>query len=139
MEYEKKTYKSFVVGMILFGISFMLPICLMGKISADIIIRMMYLISFSYMAMLGKVIYKHQRIYWLSSYTYEMAKKMDPKRRELIAENFMILTLKVFLIFVVYCMLATLFIASFILDTITIILLIGFACMCKLEEKPKFK
>lgn len=129
-DYEKPEYLSFFIGLILFFLSVILPAaCLKKSTSPDVAIKIIFIICSLYMILLSFIIYKKERVYWITTYSYEDACEMDQKERKRICFRMFKTFGIVFGILIIYLLVGFLLKISFIADIIIFVVAVIIACI----------
>jgi small-conductance mechanosensitive channel len=131
MNYEKKTYKGFVlILLVMIGTMFLLGKLLTAANFKDLLIAKVILISMLlYLDLIAFIIYKKERVYWITTYSYEDARKMEPRQRKKIGEKLLTVFSAVTAVFIVYSIIGYLLGADILLDGAVFAILIVFACV----------
>ena len=101
----KKSYKSFVVFMILFMASMFLPILLPFKDEA-LLVRIVLNICNLGIVILMVMIFLNERVYWFNGITYEEALLAGSLRRKIYAKRHLVVF---FIAFIIYFFLSIIF------------------------------
>ena len=131
MNYEKKTYKGFVlILLVMIGTMFLLGKLLTAANFKDLLIAKVILISMLlYLDLIAFIIYKKERVYWITTYSYEDARKMEPRQRKKIGEKLLTVFSAVTAVFIVYSIIGYLLGADILLDGAVFAILIVIACV----------
>lgn len=131
MNYEKKTYKGFVlILLVMIGTMFLLGKLLTAANFKDLLIAKVILISMLlYLDLIAFIIYKKERVYWITTYSYEDARKMEPRQRKKIGGKLLTVFSAVTAVFIVYSIIGYLLGTDILLDGAVFTILIVFACV----------
>lgn len=131
MYYEEKTYKSFILILVLTFIVAIGAIFIIRNLEIEeyIAIKIMFLIITNSLLIISNIIYKKERLYWINKYTYENVKSMSKGERKQIAKKFYNKFKFFCLILVIYCIIGLFIKTHIFLDVLVYItcLVIGAA------------
>ena len=131
MYYEEKTYKSFILILVLTFIVAIGAIFIIRNLEIEeyIAIKIMFLIITNSLLIISNIIYKKERLYWINKYTYENVKSMSKEKRKQIAKKFYNKFKFFCLILVIYCIIGLFIKTHIFLDVLVYItcLVIGAA------------
>lgn len=131
MYYEEKTYKSFILILVLTFIVAIGAIFIIRNLEIEeyIAIKIMFLIITNSLLIISNIIYKKERLYWINKYTYENVKNMSKEERKRIAKKFYNKFKFFCLILVIYCIIGLFIKTHIFLDVLVYItcLVIGTA------------
>lgn len=131
MYYEEKTYKSFILILVLTFIVAIGAIFIIRNLEIEeyIAIKIMFLIITNSLLIISNIIYKKERLYWINKYTYENVKSMSKEERKQIAKKFYNKFKFFCLILVIYCIIGLFIKTHIFLDVLVYItcLVIGAA------------
>ena len=131
MYYEEKTYKSFILILVLTFIVAIGAIFIIRnlEIKEYIAIKIMLLIITNSLLIISNIIYKKERLYWINKYTYENVKSMSKEERKQISKKFYNKFKFFCLILVIYCIIGLFIKTHIFLDVLVYItcLVIGAA------------
>lgn len=131
MYYEEKTYKSFILILVLTFIVAIGAIFIIRNLEIEeyIAIKIMFLIITNSLLIISNIIYKKERLYWINKYTYENVKSMSKEERKQISKKFYNKFKFFCLILVIYCIIGLFIKTHIFLDVLVYItcLVIGAA------------
>ena len=110
MEYQRKSYKKFVLYMIFFIVLYTAQIYLIPKIFPDIsnptFTRIVAFSANVLLLLLFYIIYKTESIYWINGMSYEEAKSMSSVQRKKYAWEHFIKFFQGAVIYFIYCIIS---------------------------------
>jgi hypothetical protein len=129
--YEKKTYKSFIIIFIIMIFSSLLPIFTNNyfKLSSSVSIKLMFLIMNFCLIIISYIIYKKERVYWITSYDYETACNMTSEERKSIGKKLFRSFRICFGISTIYIFISLIIGTSVLVDSIVFIVSVVAACI----------
>lgn len=124
MYYEEKTYKSFILILVLTFIVAIGAIFIIRNLEIEeyIAIKIMFLIITNSLLIISNIIYKKERLYWINKYTYENVKSMSKGERKQIAKKFYNKFKFFCLILVIYCIIGLFIKTHIFLDVLVYII-----------------
>ena len=124
MEYQKKSYKLFILWIVLLFVLLYSVVFL--DISDSLSIKFEIMVLNIALLILFIIIYKTESIYWINGVSYKEAKAMTSEQRKYYAMEHLKLFLKGALVTLIYCVLSYFLKISMFIDIIvaTIILII---------------
>lgn len=124
MYYEEKTYKSFILILVLTFIVAIGAIFIIRNLEIEeyIAIKIMFLIITNSLLIISNIIYKKERLYWINKYTYENVKSMSKEERKQISKKFYNKFKFFCLILVIYCIIGLFIKTHIFLDVLVYII-----------------
>lgn len=130
MNYEKKTYKAFILILIAMIGTMLLLGKLLTRTSGDLIIsKVIFTFMLLYMDLIAFIIYKKERVYWITTYSYEDACKMEPQQRKKIGKGLLAVFSAITAVFIVYSIIGYFFGTDVLLDGAVFAILLVVACV----------
>lgn len=128
--YEKKTFKTFIILMITCLLSpFVFNSSLSSFLREEVIFKLIFIYITGVIILISYIVYKKERVYWISSYTYSDALKMTSQERKRIGFKLFKVVGTYFGILVVYFFVGIFLHFSLIVDTIVFSLLAIITCI----------
>lgn len=116
--YEKMNFKDFVIIFVVWLGLFLLSLKYIS-ISQDISnVKLVFLLACGMIYAISFVVYKKDRLYWLSGYTYREVSTMPSKKRIALSTKFYEVTFKVVSIISIYMILGFVTRTGWLLDTL---------------------
>ena len=81
---RQKSYKGFVVGLIAY-LALVLGIAIIPGVNAQLVMRLVMLLTSWYMAWLSFHVWRTERVYWYNGTTFEAAEAAGSERRKMFA------------------------------------------------------
>lgn len=132
VNYEKKTYKTFIIILIAMIITIPIAGISLKNQSISKVIKMIFSMAFIYITLIAFIIYKKERVYWISTYTYDAACKMRPEDRRKIGFNFFKMFGTATIVFILYSIIGTFIGTTALIDTLIFIGILIATCFIKL-------
>lgn len=140
INYEAKTYITFIILFCFMMLFILFSVAVLSKhYSEHIVVKLIYLDICIVMFIISYIIKKKERIYWITSYTYNDAKNMEPEKRKIISNRFFSVFGKTMGILIIYLIIGLAINTSFILDTVIFVIGVLYAVIFMSMSQNKVK
>lgn len=143
-QYEKKTYKALLYIFLIWTLALIIFVIGIGNlINENVVTKVVYLSCLFMIYAIAHYVYKYDRIYWVSSFTYKETATMNTELRHNLASTFYFICLKFCVVLGFYFVLSMPLNTSILLDIA--VFLIGLTWMAfsthssMLKEKKDFE